>query len=106
MLRNLSDSPQSDINFHENRSSRIKGRDCLAGVLDISVHTHTRARARLPCLHPDASKRVTFIDVLDYSEYSDSNISIFRFHENIAFSGKEKKKIRVVLNGPKLQEKL
>ena len=29
-----------------------------------------------------------FLDVLDYSEYSDTNISIF-FHENIASSVKK-----------------
>ena len=40
------------------------------------THTHTSGR----------QLKITSLDVLDYSEYSDTNISKFFFHENIASS--------------------
>ena len=40
------------------------------------MHTHTSGRML----------KIIFLEVLDHSEYSDINISIFFFHENIASS--------------------
>ena len=50
------------------------------------THTHT-------CTHTSGRQlKVTFLDVLDYSEYSDTNISkFFFFHENIASSVRKQK---------------
>ena len=53
---------------------------------DTHAHTHTRA-------HTHTSGRqlkIIFLDVLDYSEYSDTDISnFFFFHVNIASSVKK-----------------
>ena len=45
------------------------------------MHTHTSGR----------QLKIIFLDVLDHSEYSDTNISIF-FHENIASLVRKQKK--------------
>ena len=44
-----------------------------------NTHTHTRAHASRRQL------KITFLDVLDYSEFADTNISNL-FHEHIASS--------------------
>ena len=62
--------------FHIDISSRL----WVIGVWNIENRTHTRT-------HTHTCRRqlkITFLDVLDYSEYSDTNISNFFFHENIA----------------------
>ena len=53
------------------------------------THAHTRARAHT---YPDASWKSNFFDVLDYSEYSDTNISKnFFFSRKHSFLSQEAK---------------
>ena len=49
------------------------------------THAHTHAHASRRQL------KIKFLDVLDYSEYSDTNISKFFFHKSIASSVKKQK---------------
>ena len=50
-------------------------------IWKLNIHTHVRTPAK-----------ITFLDILDYSEYFDTNISIFFFYENSFFSEKAKEK--------------
>ena len=59
------------------------------------MHTHTHT-------HTHTSRRqlkITFLDVFDYYEYSDTNISKFFFHDNIV-SSVRKQKLKNVLKKP------
>ena len=60
---------------------------------DTHAHTHTHTSGR--------QLKSRFLDVLDYSEYSDTNISKFFFHENIASSMRKQYKIYKTKNWQK-----
>ena len=58
---------------------------------DTQAHTRTHTHT-----HTHTSRRqikITFLDILDYSEHSDTNISIF-FRENIASSARKQNVIK------------
>ena len=69
-----------------NIKNRTHTHTCTHAHTRTHVHTHTHA-------HTHASGRqlkMTFLDILDYSEYSDTNISIFFFTKHSFLSQKEK----------------
>ena len=51
----------------------------------MSLHTHTHARARARTQTSGRKLKIIFLEVLDYSEYSDISKKK-KFHENIASS--------------------
>ena len=91
------------------KSSRLKKRDCFTAVPNwylkpflsngglkfrkSSTHTHTHTHTNI---HTSGSQlRTTFLDILDHSGYSDTNISHF-FHKNIASSVRKQKKTNIL----------
>ena len=55
---------------------------------DTHAHTHTHTSGR--------QLKIIFLDVLDYSEYSDTNIRKKKFHENIASSVRKQEREKIV----------
>ena len=53
----------------------ISNRLWIIVVWKLESRSHTHTYIRMPV-------KIIFLDVLDHSEYSDTNISIFFFHEN------------------------
>ena len=72
--------------FHIDISSRL----WVIGVWNVENWTDT----------PGRQLKITFLDVLDSSEYSDTNISNFFFHGNIASSMRKQKRPDIINDPP------
>ena len=78
-------------NFYIDISSRL----WVIGVSNVEnrTHTHTRTHAHTHTHTSERQLKITFLDVLDYSEYSDTNISKKKISRKHSFLSEEAKKI-------------
>ena len=73
--------------FHIDISNRL----WFIGVSNVKNRTHTHTRTHAHTYTSWRQLKITFLDVLEYSEYSDTNISKFFFPRKHSFLSEEAK---------------